>query len=395
MEAKTGWYGQLLDIALQNYAMGEIEDCQETLRKAIDLRIAVGSRIARDRREAELVSNLEQDTYDELVDEGTRYLNYQQYEIALYYLNKARSMETATMIRSNPQLSERLQKAARPLITGMIETGRARAMGYYFVESWQMMLSSKKMMEEYGLSCDTSLIGQISALEDQLRTYQCEKFRNDYVEMLLNARNQKENGDYISAMDKVNKLIEMVLNDTLCSINDQEAWYLKALLEYPAEFMKKQEAALKMMPGDPIGFVRAYDDLYRYYISLKLAESGVAFIPLHQRVMEQTDQGFLNAMLDYYIQQKEKEHALDVLDCMWNKAHYAPSGRRQKELAVWLALEDLSRKDADPIECLNSYVPVDKSFRTFRNQYKYSWLKGSGWRVKYLSLFLKNKTGQD
>jgi hypothetical protein len=395
MEAKTGLYGQLIDLAVKKYETGDIRESGESLRMAVELRTTVGSRITRDPREAELSSKMDQDVYKDYISEGTRYLNYQQYDVALYYLSRARSMEASGSPDADPRLEELLKEAAKPVIEGKIEEGRALAIGYFFSEGWEMMLSSKIIMQEYGLDGDEYLNRQINDLEERLRTYQCEKLRKDYVALLLDARFKKENGDYIGAMDQVTRCIGILIDDTLCAIDDQEAWYLKAQLEYPAEYTKRKQAAMALIPADPDGFVTAYDNLYRYYQSMKLSDYGVVFVPFHTQVMLQTNVKFLDGILGYYIRTRQKEQSLDVLHQLWTTGHHTPTAGKQKDLADWLARDDLSSGAEDPIACLNKYVPADNVYRSFRVQYKYAWLRESGWKIQYFSLFLKNKSVED
>lgn len=393
LDARTGRYAELLQLAKSSYDAGDPGRCREYLSDALEIRLTAGSRIPRDRLEAELSVSLDQDIYDDLLEEGTRFLNYHQYDVALYYLNKARAMEPGRVLQSDPSLPEKLQEAARPLILGMIETGRARAMGYFFAESWEMLHSSRKMISGYGMENDPQLAWLCTELETYLRDYQCEKTVRDYYEALLQAQKQKAQGEYIAAQDMIRHIIETVKADTVCSVNDQEAWYLKAWLEYPAEFMRKQNQSLGYIPADPQAFVKSYQELEKYYLFMRLDTVGVVFVPMHQRIMMETDAGFLTQMVEYYYRQKNRQPALEVLMRLWTECGAAPPPDLQKGIAAWLAGEDILHAGSiDPLECLETCVPSDNAFRSFRIYYKFYWLKYSGWKVRYFSLFLKVKT---
>jgi hypothetical protein len=248
------------------------------------------------------------------------------------------------------------------------------------------------MIKEYRLEADTSINRMMVELENMLRSSQCEKFEMDFDEHLFNSRSDVEKQDYISALNHVEKAIKMLLDDTVCEINDMEAWYLRAVLEYPVEYMRRTQEAMSLIPEDAEGFVRAYHDLEQYYLNMGLEKEGVVFVPMIQQVIQQDDAGFLKNMLSYYVTQKRKDDVLTLMSRLWEMHQYSPVKQQQISIAGWFAREDIQSGCKDPIRCLNSYVPVDSSFKPFRYHYKLTWVKESGSGFRHLSLFLKNKS---
>jgi hypothetical protein len=166
---------------------------------------------------------------------------------------------------------------------------------------------------------------------------------------------------------------------------------MRAVLEYPVDYMKRKQRALSHIPGNAEGFTKAYHDLEQYYLAMGLQDEGVVFIPMIERVLQEKDKYFLTNMLSHYIAQKEREDALSVMNLLWEEHNYAPGKTQQKRLAEWLAREDIKSGCTDPIGCLYDYVPVNPSFKTFKYYYKLTWVKESGSKFRHLSLFLKNK----
>jgi hypothetical protein len=231
--------------------------------------------------------------------------------------------------------------------------------------------------------------------ESLLRSSQCEKLNEDYASLLGEGEELKEKGEFIKALDEVNRAVELVLDDTVCDINDNEAWYFRAVLEYPVEYVKRKRRAWLNIPGDAQAFIREYQALGEYYRSMGLKAEGVEHEAMFDIVMEQQDKAFLQEMLAYYTLQKEKEHVSGVMTLLWRLHHSAPNKVRQEKISAWFARQDIKAGCKDPIRCLNDYVPVNSSFKTFRYNYKLIWVKESGSAFRHLSLFLKNKSSEN
>jgi hypothetical protein len=390
-QAAHGLYLKLLNHALSYLENGEEELSRTTLKEAMDIRYQSTGFIPRDSREHYLSSRLNQYEYEEYIIEGKRYLRYGNDDIALYYLNNAKAMETAPLVRPDPELQNYLKQAARPVIISMIGLGKARAMGYYFEEAWEVLADCREMTAKFDLGSDTVLKTRIAQLDAALREHQCVKMAGDFDELMSESHRLMDLGQYQLALRKVNMAIELALDDTVCNINDQEAWYARASLEYPAEFEKRKNAALAMIPEDPGGFVKAYQSLERYHKDMRLEESGVVLDNMHEIIMSRNEPGFLKEMMAYYFFRKEKEHLTEVMLKLWEAHSIAPARIQQEQYAEWLAVLDMATGCTEPLKCLNRYVPVNSSYKTFRYNYKLTWLKQSGWKFRYLSLFLKNK----
>jgi len=393
--ALAGMYEQLLVKAIHRMQMDDWEECKASLDEAVNLRKASIFSINRDKREAEVALWLDQQVYDEDILEGVRYLHYGEHDIALYFFNKALLLENTTRIRKNEELIGFLRQASKPVVMERIEAGRARARGFFFEEGWEIVAECREMIKRFDLYSDAEVAGAIDDLVELLKLSQCEKFGQDYHQFLQQSEDRKEAGDYLQALDLVNEAIRMVLDDTICDVNDQEAWLARAVLEYPAEFAKKEKRALSFMPSEPESLIKYYHELQEYYMTMELEENGVVFVPLHIRVMQENDLPFLQSMMEYYFRLRDREKTVDVMKRMWMLHGYSPPAWLQKELAGWLAGLDMKSGCPDPLICLNSYAPADRSFKTFRRNYKWSWVTKSGLKIRYLSLFLKNKSGDE
>jgi hypothetical protein len=269
--------------------------------------------------------------------------------------------------------------------------GRARARGHYFEESWEIIGKCKEMTRQYQLENDADIEVLMVELDSILRNSQCEQLQNDYEKLLAASASEKEDENYIGALDYANKAIEMVLDDTVCGIDDHEGWYMRAVLEYPVEYMKRRKKALSLIPGDTEGFITAYHDLEQFYLDMRLNGEGVSFIPMIKQVEQFNDIDLHKEMLSYYSRQKLKDDAISMMDLLWDLYGYAPDKSQQKRMAEWFAREDILSGCNDPISCLNSSIPADPSFKPFKYHYKMTWVKDSGSRFRHLSLFLKNK----
>lgn len=389
LQARRGRYLELLSLASARWKSDEPDECRAFLDQAIGLRYASAGLVERDPREALVTASLDRLVYEENTSEGQRYLHFGEYEIALYYLNKARAMELDGRVKADPGLEQYIRQAARPVIISMISTAKARAMGYYFEESWEMINRCRQMIHDYRMEGDSSLTKSLYDLDILLRVSQCRKFEEGYSHKIDEARRRMEQGEYERAMEEVSKAIGMALDDTVCNVNDQQAWYLKALLEYPAEFDRRQEAVLDLIPADPEGFVQAYQELQSYYHEMELEKMGVKWITLHERVMAQDNPGFLNGMLAIYARQRERDKTADVVRRMWDLHGMAPERSLQESIARWSAVADAKSGCPELMTCLNQIVPDEKAFQPFRRQYKSTWIKESGWKIRYFFLFLK------
>jgi hypothetical protein len=242
-----------------------------------------------------------------------------------------------------------------------------------------------EMLTEYGIAESDSLTGQYIALKDSLHRSECSIVFRKYNSLVEASDSARKANDFILAYNTINEAVNLSLDNINCKIKDDEAWYSKVMLEAPADFQKKEKGLDTMVAGPYTEYLVVFQELKNYYYRKKLLEQGVVFIPLFERVMQVKDTAFLMGMLKHYIGMKDYDHALKLL----GKLHELgiPSGTlkdEQKKLASSLARRDAQATAVDaPWKTLGSYTGHDKWYHSFNWKYKFTWLKETGWKMKY------------
>jgi hypothetical protein len=118
--ARTGIYLELLNRAQELVLKDELQDAEDVFSRAVEMRLRAGYRIDKDARESKLESGFMQVHYNELVEEGMRYLNKEEFSSALYYLNKAVFLESFGITRHDTGLYNYRQAAARKVMLAFL-----------------------------------------------------------------------------------------------------------------------------------------------------------------------------------------------------------------------------------------------------------------------------------
>jgi hypothetical protein len=237
----------------------------------------------------------------------------------------------------------------------------------------------------YGIPETDSLTGQYIALEANVLRKECEKVFSEYNDLMLQAESARLSNDFILAHRIVSQAVSYSMDHLNCRIKDDDAWYQKVILEMPAEFQKMENDLNELAHGSCSDYLNSFQYLINYYYRNKLLEQGVVFMPLFDRLMQMQDPVFLEGMLHHYIMLKDFDHAFRLLERLHKLG--LPSGPladEQKSLAEFMARRDAVNSNvSEPWEILASYTVRDKWYRPFNWKYKFTWLKETGWKLKY------------
>ena len=114
-----------------------------------------------------------------------------------------------------------------------------------------------------------------------------------------------------------------------------------------------------------------------------MAEYGIIFTPLFDRVSVSADSTFLAGMFRHFVRQRDYDHALLLLTRMKELGIESGSMAAEQEmLAGQMARRDVQKATGDkPWELLSTYTGKDKWYRPFGKTYKMSWLKATDWKM--------------
>jgi hypothetical protein len=213
----------------------------------------------------------------------------------------------------------------------------------------------------------------------------------DYLDLMAQSEKAEESGNYILAQKLAGDAVILSMDNLRCKINDEQAWYSKIKLESMADYQQLESELDQLVHKSVPDYLLGYHELKRYYNRHKLLEQGVVFKPLFERVMLQKDSAFLTRMLDHYLFLKDYNQSLKLLQRMHElKFDREPLEDRQVALGDALARRDAVKPGAaKPWEIMNSYTGQDNWYHSFSWSYKKTWLKVSGWKLKFWPIIWK------
>ncbi|MFA4862449.1 MAG: hypothetical protein WC605_01635 [Bacteroidales bacterium] len=383
--ARNGIYYDLLNKARTLIAKDELPEAEQVYRQAAETRMRAGYRIGKDVIEEELESSFRQYHYDELMEEGLRDFDKEEFSNALYYFNKAYFQERGYVFRPHPELFRYRQAAARRVMEEILSDGRVKAWAYDFVGAGFALNQVKLMLSEYEFAENDTLSDQYFALGESIHQNECEMVFREYNELMVQAKEARNKSEFILALKITEDAVNLSMDHLSCRVRDDEAWYQKVLLEAPANFQQKEKELEDLMDGSFSDYLKAFQTLKNYYYRNKLLEQGVVFIPLFDRVIRAKDPFFLTGMLDHFITLKDFEIALRILERL-REIGYSASLLADQQRSV---AESLARRDAmnsgivEPWKKLDSYTGQHKWYRVFRWSYKLTWLEATNWKLNY------------
>jgi hypothetical protein len=383
--AREGVYRELLQQAKNLMLREEFQESGQKYRQAVAMRLRAGYRIEKHLDETYLELRFRQIQFEELYEEGLRFYEKEEFSTALYFLNKADYMAKSGLTHSRPELQTYRQFAARQVILLNLSEGRVKAWAYDFEGAGIILNMLVNLLHDYQVPESDSLTMQYVLLQENVRQKKCGRVLERYETLMLAADSAAENKNFILAYDLVRKAVNISMDNLVCQINDNEAWYQKALYEAPADYLKKELELMSIMHESCSAYMEAFQDLRSYYQRHKLLQYGLEFTPLFDRVLNSNDSAFQRCMLSYYIRIKDFNHAFALLPGL-KSLHVLSSAiaDEQKVIAVNFAGRDAQNPDiVKPWETLRSYAGNDRWYRPFRWSYKLSWWKSTHWKIKY------------
>jgi hypothetical protein len=383
--ARNGIYHDLLNKARALIAKDELPEAEQAYRQATETRIRAGYRIEKDMIEEELESSFRQIHYNDLIEEGLRDFDKEEFSNALYYFNKASFLESSNISRPHPELFSYRQASARRVMDAVLSDGRVKAWAHDFEGAELALDLVKLMLPEYNIAESDTLADQYFALEEYIHQNECEIIFMEYNELMARVKAARDKNEFILALKIAGDAVNLSIDHLSCRIRDDEAWYQKVILETPANFQEKEKELEDLTDESCSGYLKAFQNLKIYYYRNKLLEQGVVFIPLFDRVIRSKDELFLTGMLDHYIQLKDFDNALKIMKRLHELGYSADKlADKQKSVAESLARRDAMNSDSVvPWKKLNSYTGQDKWYRAFRWSYKLTWLKSTNWKLEY------------
>lgn len=390
-QARTAIYRETLYKVNTLLIQEEFSEAEALLTQAVNIRLASGYGIARDPVERRCEGVLRQRHYEDYLEEGTRNYYWKEYDIALYYFNKALILESHNLPKADPRLYDLRQDAARQVIKKLMPDTRARALMYDF-EGYQDYLGKvSDMIREYRFAVSDEIVTEFGILKADAFLLLCKKVAEEYQAMMDQTLAAKREGNYILAWQLAGKTVNFSLDHLECGLRDSEAWYEKVILEPLAVYQEKYLLLENYEDITPVEYIQAYQDLSSYYYRNKLLNQGIALEPFHELVMKAGDAGFLRGMLDYYIRQNSLEKGLEVL----KKLHTIDADPKfleeeQKSLALLFVKRDVVMKGSEnPWEILGTYVDNDRWYSDFRWSYKRGWILETGGNPRYYPFIWK------
>ncbi|NTV83615.1 MAG: hypothetical protein HGA23_04865 [Bacteroidales bacterium] len=364
---RDGIYHDLLKKSQNLLLRDEWQDAGKAFRQAIATRMKAGYRIEKDGLESVLEVEFRQMQYEDLIEEGIRYMNNQEFSSALFYFNKAEFLEKMSLNGIHPELADLRQTTARQVMLQLLSDGRVKAWGKNYENARTSLQQVAGMLADYRIPESDSLTVQYLALMENINNKECEMVTEEFNDLLEQIKSAKAGNDFILAREIAEDAVTLSLEHLNCRISDGEAWYEKVLLETPADFQLMELQLNDMIDASCNDYLKSFQDLKNYYYRHKLLDQGIVFLPLFDRVVRADNPEFLAGMLNHYISLKDFDHSFRLLERLSELGVPSkPLSDQQKSVAEFYARRDAKNPAiAEPWETLGSYTGRNEWYRTF------------------------------
>lgn len=387
-----GIYDEMIREIRRLIARDELAEAEQAYFKARELRVFAGHTVRPDKDEPLMERRFRQMYYDDFIDEGIRYFNREEYNLALYYFSKAYKLETGYLPTPRKELPSYRDVSSRQVISHLLSDTRLKIWAYDFLNARHFLDQAENMLEEFHLPDDDPLVIEYKRLNDEVYLSKCVTAKHVYDDLMDKVFQARKEQDFIKARQFAGEAVNHSMNNIDCRIRDEQAWYQKVLLESLAGFQEMEIALDSLAVGSPEPYLKAFQELNTYYSRKRLLDQGVIFIPLKDRVVKVKDIEFLTGVFDHYVRMTDPEQCLAILQVLQRSgADRKALADRQRVLAQMLAKRDASGKDDEimPWETMRSYVGNDPWFKPFRCAFKKSWLKETRVKFRYWPLIWK------
>jgi hypothetical protein len=389
--ARQGIYNDLIAKTRSLVARDEFDEAEILYRQATDMRLMGGYTVHRHKDENIVEDGIRQHQYDQYVEEGLQYLERNEADLALYYLNKAWALQDEYLLKPSKSLQGYRMEAANWVIEGMLSEAKFKAWAFEFEEARNLTDQIAAMLMEYRIPAEDLLYTRYQLLHEELYAKGCEKAKEHYDQLMSEVFSRREAGDYTGARRMAQAAVDYSMQHLECHIRDEQAWYQKILLEPLAQFEDMERNMMRKTIGEPDTFLTAYRDLQRFYYRNKLLEQGVSLASLYAFASSSSDAVFLKGMLDYYLQRNDLERALGISESMRQLG--LPSAEYRDDhwqLGKKLAIRDAGTSNAQlPWMTMNGYTGGDSWYRRLHWGYKLNFLDRSSYAFRYWPLIWK------
>ena len=387
-----GIYDELMRDVRHWMARDELAEAEQIFRQAGNMRTTAAYPIVPAPDEQRMGNRFRQMYYDDFVDEGIRYFDKAEYDLALYYFSKAYHLQNGNLLAQRKELPQYRRESARHVIEKLFSDTRLKIWAHDLETAGHYMEQAGSMMTEHQIAAGDPLRVEYERLKNEVFTSQCLAARNVYDDLMEQVLKKREAQDFIAALSLANEAVNHSLDHISCKIRDDQAWYQKVLLEPLAGYQQKEMALQQLAYGSPEPYLKAFRELNSYYSRQKLLEQGVVFIPLKERVLKAEDIDFLTGMYDHYVRMNDPEQCLALLHLLHEKgAEQKAMSGRQWDLAKLIAKDDAKNIDSEsmPWDYMRAHVGTDPWFRPFRWSYKLAWIRETRGKIRYWPLIWK------
>lgn len=380
--ARQGLYDQTISRVGKLLEKEDWAEAEQLFRSLVRMSREYDDQITRDKEEERFDSRFRQLQYEDLIDEGKRYLGRDEGLIALYFFNKASFLEKSGLPSRDPLLIGYLQEAGLELLRQLIGEIEYRSLSGDFTGALELIAQADHLVDGSGLPPGNEIVMAFDSLKTVIWSSGCEQASRTYEEMLTAVIEARAEDDYLLALQKAQEAVDFSLEHIHCRIRDEEAWYQKISLEVPAAYQEMSLRLLSMEPSGAREYVEAYQQLSHFYYKHKLLDQGVLFVPMLDRVLASGNEEFLKKMLVYYEGRGDLDQAMQILWTLWANGSTARSlATEQRLLGRSTAARDVAAGPASrPWEILSGYTKGYSWFRAFKWKYKTAWLKESRYR---------------
>jgi len=387
-----GIYDELIRDVRHWMAREELAEAEQIYRQAGNMRATGAYPIVPAPDEQKMGNRFRQMYYDDFVDEGTRYFDKAEYDLALYYFSKAYHLQNGNLLAQRIELPQYRRESARHVIEKLFSDTRLKIWAHDLETAGHYMEQAGSMMAEYNIASGDPLRVEYERLKNEVFTSQCIAARNVFDDLMEQVFKKREAQDFSTALSLANEAVNHSLNHISCKIRDDQAWYQKVVLEPLAGYQQKEMALQQLAYGPPEPYLNAFRELNSYYSRQKLLEQGVIFIPLKERVLKAEDIDFLTGMYDHYVWMNDPGQCLALLVVLHQKgAERKMMSGRQWNLAKLIAKDDVKNLGTEtmPWEFMRAHVGTDPWFRPFRWSYKLAWIRETRGKIRYWPLIWK------
>ncbi|RLD60313.1 MAG: hypothetical protein DRJ05_04915 [Bacteroidetes bacterium] len=375
-EAVNGLYTKKILEAHNSLEIGNFDDAGSLISQANSLLKNNPTVIHRTSSFIEVEKEINRHFYEELISEGVVFLSKSNYELAIEKLTKAEKLNYRFMFEDSGRVKDLIASSQIPNIQRQCEISKLYLSRNEPEKAKVIYQNCLQIQFKYDLVDNSEVQQSLTYLNNEIFAKDCAYSNIQFAKLLGHSEQMISSGDYMKAVNMLNKSDELFEENPYCGLNIRHARNLLDEYSPAAEYQTLALDAHKALKnGDHEIFLDIYKKMETLSENYDIVRSRIEPMPLHYLFTVKNNLALLESTMEYYQMNDNYDIALDILHVLENNDISSKNTRgMQVELAEQMVVYDKStNKTSNPKQNVEKYTEGSTWFRHFKKAYIENW----------------------